>query len=308
MNYKKIFRNQNLRFRILSSLKFIPDKVMLKLQYYIKLGRIINWRKPSRFTEWLQWYKVNYRNPIMFQCVDKYEVRKYLADKGLNNILIRNYGVYNNPDQIDFKSLPKKFVIKTTDGGGGENVIICRDKNNIDIEDTKRKLMSWKDRKDINAGREWAYTGIKKSRIVIEELLENTSNPDSGVEDYKILCFGGKPSYIIYDCDRYIDHKRNIYNTKWERIYVDTDCKQKDQDIPSPKNLAEMLEIASILSNDFPFVRVDLYNIVGKIYFGELTFYPWSGYVSFNPDSFDYELGEKFSETIKNLNKDVHIL
>lgn len=265
---------------------------MLSVQYYIKLNRKLNWNNPKRFTEWIQCYKVKYRNKVLHQCVDKYDVRKYIEDKGLSHILIKNYGVYDNPDQIDFKSLPQKFVIKTTDGGGGENVIICRDKNTLDIKDTKAKLLSWKDRKDINAGREWAYTGIKESRIIIEDLLENTNNINAGIDDYKILCFGGKPSHIIYDCDRYVGHKRNIYNTNWERIYIDTDCQQKDQDIPAPKNLNEMLDIAVKLSKDFPFVRVDLYNIDGKIYFGELTFYPWSGYVSFNPDSFDFELGK----------------
>lgn len=300
MDYKKIFKSQNIRFKILSALKFVPDRIMLDLQYYIKLGRKIHWKKPERFTEWLQWYKINYRNKVMHQCVDKYDVRKYVESKGLRHILIQNYGIYDNPDQIDFKLLPQKFVIKTTDGGGGENVIICRNKDKLDIEDTKKKLTSWKGRKDINAGREWAYSGIKMSRIVIEELLENTYDTMAGVDDYKFLCFGGRPIYIIYDCDRYIDHKRNIYNTNWERIYIDTDCKQKNQAIPAPKNLNQMIDIASRLSEDFPFVRVDLYNIDGKIYFGELTFYPWSGYVSFNPDIFDYELGTLFSKAIKN--------
>lgn len=292
MNYKSFLRSQNLRFKILSFLKFVPDKIMLGLQYYIKLNRKINWRNPQRFTEWIQCYKVKYRNPLMHKCVDKYDVRSYVESKGLKDILVPTYGVYTFKDIINFDSLPQRFVIKTTDGSGGQNIIICKDKDNLDIQSTIVKLNSWKDKKDVDAGREWAYTGIEESRIIIEKYLENNDNPAAGIPDFKVLCFGGKPRYIIYDCDRFIKHKRNIYDTNWNRIYVDSDCSQKNIEIPKPKNFDELLNVASILSEDFPFVRVDLYDIEGKIYFGEHTFYPWSGYVQFNPDSFDFELGK----------------
>lgn len=300
MNYKRIIKSQNLRFKILLLLKFIPDKLMLKMQYRIKTGRSLSFNNPKRFTEWLQWYKVNYRNSVLHECVDKYEVRKYVERKGFANILNKVLGIYNNANDIDFSSLPKRFVAKTTDGGGGQNVIICKDKDTADFNEIRAKLNSWLNRKNINAGREWAYTGIKQSQILIEEYLENESAPEAGIEDYKILCFGGCPKIIIYDCDRYIEHKRNVYDTKWTRIYVDSDCKQKDADIPKPENLEYMLTVASKLSEDFPFVRVDLYNINGKIIFGELTFYPWSGYVQFDPDSFDYKLGQYFENGIEN--------
>lgn len=302
MDYKRIIKNQNIRFRILSLLKFIPDSLMLKLQYRIKLGRNLSLKNPQRFTEWLQWYKINYRNPIIHECVDKYEVHKYVERKALGNILNKIIGVYSDSSEIDFNSLPERFVAKTTDGGGGENVIICKDKSTADFDDIRIKLNSWLNRKNINAGREWAYTGIKKSQIIIEEFLENPLDPEAGIEDYKILCFGGKPQIIIYDCDRYIEHKRNVYDTKWNRIFVDSDCKQKDTVIPKPKNIDYMLEVAAKLSADFPFVRVDLYNIEGKIIFGELTFYPWSGYVQFTPDDFDFKLGRYFNE-LKLINK-----
>lgn len=299
MNYKNIFSDQDIRFKILSALRFVPDKLMLSIQYYLKCGRLINWKHPKRFTEWLQWYKVNYRNPLLHECCDKYEVRKFVERKGLRHILNNIIAVYANANEIDFECLPKRFVAKTTDGGGGENIIICRDKNNADIEEIKTKLNHWLGKKNINAGREWAYAGIKKSQIIIEDYIENPSNPDVGIEDYKIMCFGGVPQIIIYDCDRYIEHKRNVYDTRWERIYVDSDCKQKDADIPQPVNLEKMLDIAATLSSDFPFVRVDLYNIEGKIIFGELTFYPWSGYVEFSPDSFDFKLGKYFESVVK---------
>ena len=302
MNYKNFIPSQNVRFWILKCLSFIPDKLMLKIQYRIKNGNSLNIDCPKRFTEWLQWYKINYRNPVMHECVDKYEVRKYVERKGLGHILNKVFGVYKNATEIDFQPLPTRFVAKTTDGGGGQNVIICKNKAEANFCEIRTKLNSWLNRKSVNAGREWAYTGIKESQIIIEEYLENPINPEVGIEDYKILCFGGIPKIVIYDCDRYIEHKRNVYDTEWNRIYVDSDCQQKDIDISKPKNFSQMLNIATMLSEDFPFVRVDLYNIDGKIYFGELTFYPWSGYVQFHPDSFDFELGGYFSEAIKNTN------
>lgn len=297
MNYKKIIRSQKLRFAILDALSFIPDKVMLILQYYIKMGKQCNFKNPQTWTEKLQLYKMYYRNPLMGKCVDKYEVRSYVESKGLANKLVQLYGVYNHVSDIDLESLPTSFVLKTTDGGGGLNVILVRDKSQINFQQIKSKLSLWMSRFKSNrtpSGREWAYTGIKQSRIIAEELLINKENPKAGVEDFKILCFHGEPKYIIVDKDRYIEHKRNIYNTQWQRVNVTTDHEQFDTPYPAPKNLEEMLRVAKVLSEDFPFVRVDLYNVDGKIYFGELTFYPWTGYVKFTPESFDRELGDMF--------------
>ncbi len=298
MDYKKIIYSQRIRFKILKALSFVPDSVMLAIQYRIKNRKRLNLKNPKRFTEWVQWYKINYRNPVLHECVDKYEVHKYVERKGLGSILNHVIGVYDNATEIDFNSLPESFVAKTTDGGGGQNVIICKNKKDVDFDEIRKNLNSWLNQKSINAGREWAYTGIKKSQIIIEDFLENPSNLVAGIEDYKIFCFGGIPKVIVYDCDRYIEHKRNIYDLDWNRIYVDSDCKQKNVDIPKPSNFAYMLEVASKLSEDFPFVRVDLYNIKGRIVFGELTFYPWSGYVEFTPDSFDFELGRYFADVI----------
>ena len=237
-----------------------------------------------------------YRNPVLNICVDKYEVRKYIEGKGLAELLVKLYGVWDNANDIDFNELPLSFILKTTDGGGGETVYLVRDKSKEDLENVKRKLNSWLGRKNIDAGREWAYTGIEKSQIIAEELLINKKNPEAGIEDFKILCFNGEPKYIIVDKDRYIDHKRNFYTTEWERKYVTTDHEQFEEIYPKPENLDKMLEYAHELSKDFPFVRVDLYNVDGKIYFGELTFYPWTGYVQFTPDEFDFELGSYFTE------------
>ncbi len=299
MDYKKIFRSTASREKILNLLRFVPDSQMLKLQYKIKTGSKLDLKNPKRFTEKLQWYKINYRNEDMHQCVDKFLVRNYIKNKGLEDILVRLYGHYDNIEQIDFDSLPEKFVIKTTNGGGGLNVAVVNDKMQFLASDDLRKLKT-KKFKSRSGGREWAYYGLAPG-IIAEELLVNADNPEAGVNDYKIFCFNGKVECIVVDVDRYIGHKRNFYDAQWNNFHVKSDCDAVDRDVPMPENFEEMKRIAEKLSEDFPFVRVDLYNISGKIYFGELTFYPWSGYVVFDPLDFDFALGEKFTLPSKNM-------
>lgn len=292
--YKKIIRSAKVRTAILNLLRFLPDSIMLPIQYRIKLHRKLNLKNPKRFTEKLQWYKINYRNPIMHQCVDKYEVRKFIKRRGLESILVGLIGKYDSISDVDWASLPDQFVIKTTHGSGGLNVVICTDKRKIDYNSLKEKLeISNKLVKANTAGREWAYYGLKPG-IVIEELLINRENPEAGINDYKIFCYNGHARFIIVDVDRYIGHKRNFYDRQWQNLYVTSDCPASDHEIPQPENLEEMLRVAEKLSKGFPYVRVDLYNVDGRIYFGELTFYPWSGYVQFLPDKWDYVFGKDF--------------
>ena len=294
MDYKKIFKTRSSRVKILKILSFIPDSMMLKLQYRIKLHRRLHLKKPVRFTEKLQWYKLNYKDPVMHTCVDKYAVREYVRSKGLGDTLVKLYGRYDSIDDVDWEALPDAFVLKTTHGAGGLSIEICRDKSQLDIENiTDRFSFSGTEVEPKGGGREWAYYGIKK-RIICEELLINDDDPDAGVNDYKLLCYAGKPECIIVDVDRYKGHKRNFYDTEWNDLGITSDCPAIDRNIEKPENLKEMLRVAAILSEDFPFVRVDLYNVGGKIYFGELTFYPWSGYVQFTPDKYDFEFGKSF--------------
>lgn len=295
MDYKRIIKSQRLRFSILKALSFLPDSIMLSLQYRIKTGRKLNLNKPTRYTEKVQLYKMFYRNPDLPICVDKYEVRSYVNRKGFSNILNTLYGVYDVGDDINFEELPDRFVIKTTDGGGGQNVLICRQKEHLDIQKTILTVNSWLNKKDIDPGREWAYTKIKNSRIIIEKYLENLENPDAGIQDYKFFCFSGEPYMICVDSDRFIVHKRNIYDLSWKKLnVVFNDYPLTDLVDEKPENLEEMIYIVKKLSEDFPHVRVDLYNISGQIIFGELTFYPSSGYCHFIPDNFDYILGDQF--------------
>lgn len=293
-NYKKILQSRKLRILILRMLSWIPDKIMLKLQYRIKLKRKLNLKNPQRFTEKIQLYKLKYRNEVMHQCVDKYEVRKYVENKGHKDILNKLIGLYSKVEDIDFESLPSKFVIKTTNGGGGNNIIICKDKTKLNIKNTKHQLKEWlKIKTKKSLGREWAYE-TNCNKIIIEELLEGNNENFTGINDYKFFCYKGKVKYIVFDGDRYKNHKRNFYDNEWNYLNIESDCESFGDIINKPACLNEMKQIAEDLSKDFPFVRVDLYLIRKKIYFGELTFYPWSGYVQFTPDDFDYAIGKYF--------------
>ena len=293
-DYKKVFKSRRTRAKILKALNFVPDKSMLKIQYRMKLGRRLNLCKPLRFTEKIQWYKLYYRNPIMRTCVNKYTVREYIREKGLGDILVPLIAHYKWVEDVEWDKLPGQFVIKTQHGGGGLNVIVVHDKTKTNREEVINKLHYTKEKLgEKSGGREWAYGGMETG-IVVEELLINRENPQAGINDYKIFCYNGRAEYIIVDVDRYVGHKRNFYDRNWKNLNIISDCPAVDRSIERPGNLDEMLKIAEKLSEDFPFVRVDLYNVDKKIFFGELTFYPWSGYVEFSPDEADYLLAKEF--------------
>ena len=301
MDYKKIVRSQKLRFRILDMLSWVPDSLMLRLQYRIKMGFWPNFKHPRRFTETLQLYKAKYRNPVMTQCVDKYEVRKYVESNGLGSLLNELYGVYDSPDIIEFGTLPKQFVVKTTDGGGGLNVIVVKDKNLVDFEKIRQDLISWgagtERRKKKSGGREWAYDGIRKRRIIIEKYLEDSQSADGNLTDYKLMFFNGRFRSLWIDKDRYTDHHRGFWDENLNflpDVYSDHDTFKTPPALP--ESIQEMILAGEKLSSDFPYARIDFYDVDGKVVFGEITFYPWSGYVKFTPDEFDMTLGSYFTE------------
>lgn len=291
--YKRIISNRRVRMFLLNCIRWIPDIVMLKLQYWIKFRRKLSLKNAKRFTEKIQLYKLKYRTDLMVQCSDKNTVREYIKEKGLGYILIDQYAVYNSFDDLDLSTLPEKFVLKLSNGSGTN--YICRDKTNIDICSLKKEFKYYSKQVKANAGREWPYTK-SESVIVAEHLLEDLSYKNNTVNDYKILCFNGKPEYIICITDRYTSSVNHLYyDVNWEKQNVVSEGAYLDADVPKPDKLPEMLEIAETLSEDFPFARIDLYYVENKIYFGEITFFPWSGYMEFEPDEFDFVLGEKFT-------------
>ncbi len=283
--------------RILRLLTWLPSRIMVPLQYRIHTGRKLNLINPKRFTEKIQLYKLKYRNPIMLQCTDKCEVRKVVEKKGLQNILIPLIGIYSDSNEIDFNTLPQQFVAKTTDGGGGNQVLICRDKNQLTSEQFFSKIDEWLAiPKHRPSGREWAYENGYPRRIIIEELLTDGIHQD--LPDYKFYCFDGKPVCCQLIGNRSTGETIDFYNMNWEHlpfIGLNPECINAGAVHKKPDIFDELKRLATLLSQGFPFVRVDLYVVANKPYFGELTFYPASGYGRFSPDEYDERLGAYFS-------------
>lgn len=298
MNYKKIIKSRSVRLKILQFLSFIPDKRMIELQYWIKTGHKLNLKNPKRFTEKLQWYKLNYKDPKMIQCVDKFDVRDYVKSKGLEDILIPCYGVYDIVEDIDWEELPDQFVLKDTLGGGGSSVIIVKNKEDIDLSRLKEICSKWilVESHKRSAGREWPYYSGKRHRIIIEKYID--SDEQLGLIDYKFFCFGGKVEFLYVIADRNLGNGAGlgIYDKNFHKQnVVRVDERPLQRTIEKPNNFEKMKQIAECLSGEYPEARIDLYDVKGKIMFGEITFFDGSGYMKFEPDSFDYTLGECFN-------------
>lgn len=278
----------------------IPDKIFLNLVYRHYTGRWINWSNPQRMSEKIQLYKAYYRNPAMLPCTDKYLVRDFVTKRlGTDKYLNELYQVCDHAEEIDFAKLPNQFVIKTTDGGSGNNIYVCKDKRDIDIPAVVKRVNSWRNKKLYIISREWAYKGAKQSRIVVEKFLEDKNNADGSINDYKFLCFDGKFRYLWVDTGRYSDFKRGWWDENLSFRKIHDNRPLMDPPIALPDNIQEMITLSEKLAAGFPHARIDWYNIGGKIIFGEITFYSWSGYSVFDPDNFDFEMGKLFDTDFK---------
>lgn len=291
--YKKIIKNQSTRFAILKVLKFIPDRQMIKFQYRIKTGNKLDLRNPKRYTEKLQWYKLNYHTELIRQCADKYTVREYVLQKGYGWILNPLYTVFESPDDINFDGLPDAFAIKCSVGSGLNYFVTDKSKENL--EKIKSMARRWFKDDSYVYGREWCYKDAKP-RILIERLIPRNNHND--IPDYKFFCFGGRV-FCLYTMIDYTDNhekgKLGFFDRNFKQLpYFRQDFAPITEKIEPPASFNEMLHIAEVFARDFPHVRVDFYDVDGEILFGELTFYNASGYTKFIPDNFDYIMGEQF--------------
>lgn len=266
------------------------DKTFLKLKYYFIFHKKLNLDNPQSYNEKLQWLKVNCRHSEYTQMVDKIEAKKYVANIIGNGYIIPTLGIYNSFDEIDFAKLPNQFVIKCTHDSGG--VVVCKDKNNLNLKTAKKIIKHGLGKSAFWASREYPYKEVKP-RIIIEEYMEDESGYE--LKDYKIFCFNGKAKFLFVATDRGKESeetKFDFFDLEWNHLPFTNGHPNNMNPIKRPKNLDEMISISEKLSKDIPHVRVDLYNINGKIYFGELTFFHWSGFVPFVPDCWDYKFGE----------------
>ena len=262
-------------------------------EYLIRLGKIrlgykMNLDNPQTFNEKLNWYKLNYCTDLMKKVVDKIYAKEYVKSKGLENILISTIKTYDSINDIKLNELPKKFVIKNSMDSGG--VFVCKDINKInknDIVDKLKVVVNFRNGKHVN--REYAYTE-NNNKIIVEELLETPDN--HAPWDYKFFCFDGEPKFLFVGSDRDTGVCFDFFDIDFNWLNVKQGHPHSKKDIIKPENYEKMLDICRILSKDFPHVRVDLYNVNGKIYFGELTFYHFAGLTSFKPRKWDKIFGD----------------
>lgn len=268
---------------------FIPDKIYLQWQYYLKMGHRLNLKNPILFTEKIQWLKLYDRKPEYTDLVDKAKAKQIVGEKIGFEHIIPTIGEWERVEDIDWDSLPNQFVLKTTHGGGGCGVVICKDKSNFDKEPAKKKLAESLKSDIYKNYREWPYKNVPR-KIIAEEYLSHT--PSKEIPDYKFFCFEGEPKFLKVDFGRFSEHHANYYDLEWNLLkYIETAYPPDPNHLEkAPKNYDEMLNIVRTLCKDFQFIRIDLYNN-GKIYFGELTFYPSSGFTPWGNIETDYEIG-----------------
>lgn len=271
--------------------RLISDQSYLKLMYFLRLGKTLNLNSPQSFNEKLQWLKINDRNPEYTNMVDKLNVRALVKERIGEEYLIPLLCECKTYNEIDFDKLPNQFVLKPNHTSG--NVYICKDKSKIDHQTFEKKVKKWMSREYFWLHREWPYKNIQP-RILIESYMKD--DKADVLLDYKIYCFNGIPKFIQVISDRntkgyYVNH----FDFDWNEMNIERKKYQKNPNfIEKPNHLEKMYTIATKLSVNIPFSRIDLYVINGRIYFGEITFFPVSGYVDFS-DETDEKLGRWIS-------------
>lgn len=268
----------------------LPDKWYLFFRFKNRVGYWPHLNHPRTFNEKLQWLKLNDRHAEYTQMVDKIDAKKYVASIIGDKYIIPTLGVWNSVDEIEWDKLPNQFVIKVSSDSGG--IVVCKDKQTLDIEKTKEKLTNGWGKNYYVHNKEYPYRDLTP-RIIAEEYKEDESGYE--LRDYKIFCFNGEPKILFVASDRQKageDTKFDFFDLNWNHLPFTNGHPNSKEFIAKPKNFEEMLEIAKKLSVGIPQVRIDLYNCNGQIYFGEITFFHWSGMTAFDPIEWDFKLGK----------------
>ena len=258
-------------------LRFIPDRMMVKLQYRLYMRKKLNLKNPVKLSEKLQWLKLYNKNTDYDKIVDKFIVRELITKSYGEKYLVPLLGVYDNFDEIDFSCLPNRFVIKCTHGS--QSNVIVYDKEKFDLEDIKKKINFWMKLNWYHFGREYPYKNIKP-RIIIEEYVSDSADVDY-LTDYKFYCYNGKVDAVLICLDRNIGKtKYYFFNENWELLRYNHDGVNAPAGfkVKKPEHMSAMFEMAKDLCKGFPFIRVDMYYSNGNIFIGELTLFPASGY------------------------------
>lgn len=266
------------------------DALYLKMEYYFQTGRRLNLNNPKSYNEKLQWLKIHDRKPEYTQMVDKAGVKDYITKTIGEQYIIPTLGVWKHFDEIDFTTLPEKFVLKCTHDSGG--LVICKDKKTLDKVSAKTKIEKCLKKNYFYGTREWPYKDVEP-RIIAEPLLEQANGEE--ICDYKVMCFNGKAKLIELHMNRHSDHHtQDFYDVNWQKTEISQGkgyggC--SDVEVPKSSCLDEMLQLSETLTKDMAHCRVDWYVVNGHLFFGELTFFDGSGYVLFDDDKYDLLLG-----------------
>ncbi|MHB1314476.1 MAG: ATP-grasp fold amidoligase family protein [Christensenellales bacterium] len=270
-------------------LNWMPDEQYIKMIYRLRMGRKLDLADPKGFNEKLQWLKLHDRKPAYAVMADKFGVRDYIAKTIGKEYLVPLLGVWDSAEDICFHDLPRQFVLKCTHDSG--SIVICKDKSTFDFEGAKKHLKKSLKKTSFGYGREWPYKNIRP-RILCEQYLLDESHTE--LKDYKVHCFNGLPKIILVCSNRFQSGglKEDFFDTNWHHLDMRRPKHPNSGlEIKQPENLPQMLALSEILAKGHPFVRIDFYESGRRLYFGELTFYPLSGFAGFLPASCDELLG-----------------
>lgn len=272
------------------------DELYLRIMYYLRLGKVLHLSNPVSFNEKLQWLKLYDRNPLYTILVDKYAVKKYVANIIGEEHIIKTIATYDSVEDIDWNALPKQFVLKCTHDSGG--IVVCKDKTKLDFSVSTKKLAECLRTSYYPYNREWPYKDVPR-RIIAEQYMEDTKTAE--LRDYKFFCFNGEPKALFIASDRMSrdeETKFDFFDMDFNHLPFRNGHPNATVLPDKPLCFEEMKQLAAKLSVGFPQVRVDFYEVDGKVYFGEMTFFHWSGMTPFEPEEWDYKLG-KFIEIKK---------
>jgi len=271
------------------SSKVIPDTLYIKLKYFYHFHHFPNLKSPKTYNEKLQWLKLYDRRPEYTMMVDKYLVKDYVAKIIGKEYIIPTLGVWTSVDSIDWDSLPNQFVLKWNHDSG--SIVICKDKDKFNKDLAVQKLKKNEHSNGYWYGREWPYKNVKP-RIIAEQYMEDE---DGELKDFKFFSFDGETKAMFVATDRFNkeeDTKFDFYDTQFNHMPFTNGHPNASRHISKPQNFELMIQLASKLSKGYPHIRVDFYEVNGKVYFGELTLYHWSGFVPFTPSKYDLEFGK----------------
>lgn len=288
-------KSTNLFYRIIVRLinrraHFLNDQQYLSLKFRAAMGYWINWNKPETYNEKLQWLKVFYHNPLWTKLVDKYEVKEYISSIIGDKYIIPTLGVWDSFDEIDFDSLPDQFVLKCTHDSGG--LAICKNKKTFDFANASKKIEKSLKTNYYWRGREWPYKNVKP-RIIAEKYMKDSASGE--LRDYKFFCFDGDVKALFIASDRNVmgkEVKFDFYDENFNHLDIVQRHPMSSKIIEKPVTFEEMKTLASKLSQGLPEARCDFYEVDGKVYFGEITFFHHGGLAAFHPKEWDYRLGE----------------